>query len=130
MHGHTWVYDFQSVVSVATLVFGFAGCVPVSIWFVLRQLDAKVKLINIICLYGYALFIYIPASVVCLAPSAMVSWTVLLLATVQSSVFLLRNLGPLFVSQARQQAPIFLAAVGGIQLILTLFLKFGFYNSF
>ena len=57
------IYDFQELLSIASIVYGFAGSVPVIIWFVLRQMEAKLSLISAICLYGYSLFIYIPASV-------------------------------------------------------------------
>eukprot|EP01041_Mallomonas_annulata_P001499 gene1499-2892_t len=106
--GNTWEYDFQSVVTVASLIYGFMGMVPVSIWFVLRQLDAKL---------------------ICLAPSELVSWLALLGAAALSSVFLLRNLAPVFVLHARQQAPIMLGVIGFTQLVLTLSLKFCFYNN-
>ena len=60
---HLRKYDFQTVVSVATLIYGFASIVPLCIWFTLKQLEAKVKLITVICLYGYSLFHFIPAAV-------------------------------------------------------------------
>lgn len=57
------VYDFQSIVKAPSLIYGFAGGAPVGIWFALRQFGAPTKLISIISLYGYSLFVYIPATV-------------------------------------------------------------------
>jgi hypothetical protein len=45
------------------LVYGFAGGVPLALWFVFRQFEARLRLITAICLYGYSLFIFIPAAV-------------------------------------------------------------------
>ena len=56
-------YDFEAVVSVATLVYGFTAAVPALLWFLFRQLEQPVKFITLLCLYGYALFIFVPASV-------------------------------------------------------------------
>ena len=60
-------YDFQSVVDVAALVYGFAGCVPLGIWFILRQYEANdlksIPLITAVCVYGYSLISFIPATV-------------------------------------------------------------------
>lgn len=129
MSGKNWVYDFQSVVTVASLVYSFVGIVPLSLWFILRQLEAKVKLISLICLYGYSLFIFIPASLLCLVPSELASWLILTVAAVSSSIFLLRNLAPIFLAHARHQAQLFLAATGFVQVIFMLSLKLCFYNA-
>jgi ABC-type dipeptide/oligopeptide/nickel transport system permease component len=132
------VYDFQSIVKAPSLIYGFAGGAPVGIWFALRQFGAPTKLISIISLYGYSLFVYIPATVrlhsfpefitslissatlttyynlfmqlICVYPSNTLSWLSLTLATMASSIFLLRNLAPIIIAQARQQAVILICA--------------------
>jgi hypothetical protein len=57
------IYDFTELLTIASVIYGFSGGVPLVVWFVLRQMDAKLKLINAICLYGYSLTIFIPAAV-------------------------------------------------------------------
>ena len=130
------VYDFQSIVKAPSLIYGFAGGAPVGIWFALRQFGATTKLIAIISLYGYSLFVYIPATVrlhrfldvtqisnsnlttlyhlymqlICVYPSNTLSWLALFSATIASSIFLLRNLAPIIIAQARQQAIILITA--------------------
>lgn len=56
-------YDFQSVVTAASLIYGFAAGVPLAIYLTLGQYGARLALINCVCLYGYSLFVYIPAAV-------------------------------------------------------------------
>jgi hypothetical protein len=57
------VYDFESIVTASTLVFGFAIGAPLGIWFVLKQLSPNLRAVTIGCLYGYSLFVFIPATV-------------------------------------------------------------------
>ena len=69
----TWEYDFQSVVTASSLVYTFAAGVPCGVWFIFRQLtDAKLKLITLICLYGYSLLTFIPATLLCLLPLSLI----------------------------------------------------------
>lgn len=56
-------YDFNSVVSIAGVVYGFMVVVPTLIWFLFRQLETSTRLITVICVYGYSLFVFIPAAV-------------------------------------------------------------------
>jgi hypothetical protein len=66
-------YDFNSVVSIAAVVYSFLGCVPVALWFLFRQLEANTSLVSILCVYGYSLFVFIPASVIHPLPSVLCS---------------------------------------------------------
>jgi len=130
VHSKNWEYNFQSVVTASSLIYGFAGGVPLVLWFGLRQLDAKVRLITSLCLYGYSLAIFIPATALCLLPN-FASWISLLIAAGVSSIFILRNLAPVIISVVPnpQHSSGLLAAVGLVQIVFALSLKFAFYNS-
>ena len=123
----TWAYDFQSVVSVATLVYCFAVGAPFAIWLLLRHFESKLKLISIICLYGYSMLLFIPAALVCLVPSATVAWIAMFCAAAASSLFLLRNLAPEVVSQARKSAAMVLGSIGIIPVVFMLILKLSYF---
>ena len=57
------VYDFQSIVTASSLIFGFVFGAPLAIWFGLKQINLNLKIVTIGCLYGYSLFVFIPATV-------------------------------------------------------------------
>jgi hypothetical protein len=66
MAGKALQYDFESVVKASSLVYGFALGIPAAIWFLFRQLveaPYQIHLIQALCLYGYSLFVFIPATV-------------------------------------------------------------------
>ena len=60
---HSRAYDFQSIVTASSLIYGFASCVPLGIWFILRQLGINLKIVTCVSLYGYSLFVFLPATV-------------------------------------------------------------------
>ena len=127
MVGKHWVYDFQSVASAASFIYGFSFGVPTALWMVLRQFEPKVKLITIICLYGYSLCIFVPWAFLCLVPSAILSWLTLIATTAISGLFLARNLAPTVLEIAGPQATTILGAVGIVQLCFSIVLKLVFF---
>jgi hypothetical protein len=129
MLGRIWVYNFEELLSISSVIYGFSGAVPLLIWFVLKQMGSTLRLINVICLYGYSLTVFIPAAIICVAPSEIVHWLALLAAAGLSALFLVRNLAPLVVTHMRQHAAIFLGAVGLSQVILVLILKLCFFYN-
>ena len=62
-HAYNREYDFQSVLTASSLVYGYAFCAPVAIWFVFKQFDQNLKFVAVLCLYGYSLSVLLPAVV-------------------------------------------------------------------
>lgn len=60
--GH-WHYDINLMSRAALLFYGYVGLVPLGLYFLLRYLGVVSGLIQLWCLYGYSLFVFIPASV-------------------------------------------------------------------
>lgn len=127
LNGTIWVYDFEEILSISSVIYGFSGGVPLTIWFILRQMGATMRLITAVCLYGYSLTIFVPAAIICVAPSETVHWLALTAAAALSSLFLVRNLAPTVVQHVRQHAAIFLGGVALTQMILVLILKLCFF---
>ena len=46
MLGKGWAYDFQSFLTLASMVYSFLAGVPFAIWFGIRQFNSKFKLVN------------------------------------------------------------------------------------
>lgn len=122
-------YNFQSVLTASSIIYGFAAIAPTLIWFVFRQYEPKLKFISIFCLYGYSLISFIPAvviilivfnrlgwkllitQIVCLLPFQFACWLALFSAAAVSGFLLLKNLAPLIVVHAKQQAALLLGFV-------------------
>lgn len=61
-----WAYDFSRLASALTLVEVFLVGLPVLVWLVGKYLKIPMTLLFLMCLYGYSVAIFIPASVRCL----------------------------------------------------------------
>ena len=90
--GHSLTYDFTKVTFGATIVYGYASLVPLLVFFALRYAGARTSLVDLLCLYGYSLFIYVPASILCIPPSSVVQWIFVALAAAASTTFVVRSL--------------------------------------
>jgi hypothetical protein len=89
---HSFTYDFTKVTFGATIVYGYASLIPLLVYFALRYAGARTSLVDILCLYGYSLFIYVPASILCIPPSSIVQWIFVAVAALASTTFLVRSL--------------------------------------
>jgi len=134
-----WSYDFQTVVNVASTVYGFIACIPTAIWIILKQYEQSIpstgiqpkplNLVTAISIYGYSLLSYIPATLLCLIPSEFVTWISFLVASMISSLVLVRNVGPVILTYNvnPQHVPIALGLLGCSQLLFMLIIKLSFF---
>jgi hypothetical protein len=127
--GLQWAYDFQSVLTSGSVIFSYAFAAPAIVWFIFKQYEPKLRFVTVYCVYGYSLFLYIPAALLCMFPSWTICWLSLLTASGVSAMFLLRNLAPFIVQPSNKQVLVLLAIVGLAQIIFGIVLKlYFFYN--
>jgi hypothetical protein len=93
----------------------------------MKQVGGELKLLTLICLYGYSLGVFLPASVLCLMPSPTVIWLTLMAAAASSGVLLIRNLCPALPAEAQQHSQTLMGVIGVIQVVLCLSLKLCIY---
>ncbi|XP_020915764.1 protein YIPF1 [Exaiptasia diaphana] len=62
---HEWVYDFHKVTLAAGAIYTYAFLIPTALWGLLlwRRSTAGYSFLEILCVYGYSLSIYVPISV-------------------------------------------------------------------
>ena len=58
-----WDYDINLVTWSAGLFYGYVTFVPLGLYIILKYFSAPSGLAQLWCLYGYSLFVFIPASV-------------------------------------------------------------------
>lgn len=76
-----FVYDFNKLPYGALAVFLYALLVPLALWGILAWVDDfELSLIQAYCLYGYAMFPFIPAALISIAPFDPVKYTAIFLA--------------------------------------------------
>lgn len=58
-----WNYDISLVTWSAGLFYGYVTVVPLCLYLVLKYFSAPSGFVQLLCLYGYSLFVFVPALV-------------------------------------------------------------------
>ncbi|XP_019645698.1 PREDICTED: protein YIPF1-like [Branchiostoma belcheri] len=91
-----WVYDFHKVTLAAAAIFSYAWLVPTALWGFLwwRNSQSHFTFLEIICVYGYSLSIYVPISVLWAIPVPAVQWALGLVGMLLSGSVLVMTFWP------------------------------------
>jgi hypothetical protein len=124
-----WHYDINTVSWSAGLFYGYVGIIPLALYFLLKYLGVTSGLVQLWCLYGYSLFVFIPASFFSAVPVEIVRWGAVGTAGLMSAIFLAVNLRSHIKTASERW---FLIVVGSalVQLGLALVVKLYFFTFF
>uniref|UniRef100_A0A8C6FJ15 Protein YIPF n=1 Tax=Moschus moschiferus TaxID=68415 RepID=A0A8C6FJ15_MOSMO len=81
-----YVPEFRKVSIAATIIYAYAWLVPLALWGFLVWRNSKVmnivsySFLEIVCVYGYSLFIYIPTAILWIIPQKAVRWVLVTIA--------------------------------------------------
>jgi len=87
-----WNYDFSKFIYGSAVIYGYAFIIPVLFWLYMKWADMAVQLIDILCIYGYSLFVYSPVALLCIIPFDLAKWVVVGVGCLLSTAFLVVNL--------------------------------------
>lgn len=118
-----WNYDINLVTWSAGLFYGYATIVPVCLYVILKYFSAPSGLVQLLCLYGYSLFIFIPALCLSVIPLELFQWMVAGVAGFMSATFVALNLRNHIMS-AGENWLLLVTAIFLLQLALAFVLKF------
>ncbi|XP_077635959.1 protein YIPF1 [Crocuta crocuta] len=118
-----YVPEFRKVSIAATIIYAYAWLVPLALWGFLMWRNSKVmnivsySFLEIVCVYGYSLFIYIPTAVLWIIPQKAVRWILVMVALGFSGSVLAMTFWPAVREDNRRIA---LATIVTIVLLHTL----------
>lgn len=123
-----WYFDVDKVTTATSLFFGYYLAPVILHAYLSFSWRVSLGLSRLVCLYGYALTVFVPISVICVLPSDVVRWMSLIAAAACSSLFLIANLhaplGEIYPrSTASSHLPVIALAVIPANLGLALLLK-------
>ncbi|XP_049323083.1 protein YIPF1 [Astyanax mexicanus] len=97
---YKYVPEFRKVTIAATAIYSYTWLVPLALWGFLMWRNSKVSrmvsysFLEIVCVYGYSLSIYIPAVVLWIIPSEGLRWCSIVLALCLSGSVLMLTFWP------------------------------------
>ncbi|XP_052777216.1 protein YIPF1-like [Mya arenaria] len=121
---YNWHYDFHKVTFAASAIFSYWWLIPAVLYGVLwwRKSEAGLTFLEMLCVYGYSLAIYIPISILWVVNITWFKWVLVVLGAVLSGGVLVLTFWPAMKHDTRKVAGIFV----GIIFILHLALAAGF----
>ncbi|XP_040263892.1 protein YIPF1 isoform X1 [Bufo bufo] len=115
-----YVPEFRKVSIAATTIYAYAWLVPLALWGFLSWRHSKVmsmvsySFMEIVCVYGYSLFIYIPTSILWIVHSEILRWVLMSLAMCLSGAVLMLTFWPAVREDNRKIA---ISTLGAIMLL-------------
>jgi len=105
-HEYTWHYDFHKVTFAATAIYSYWWIIPTIIWGLLmwRGSQAGYTYLEMICVYGYSLAIYVPISILWTIQVSWLQWLLVLLGMGLSGAVLVITFWPAIRDDNKQFA--------------------------
>ncbi|CAL9155804.1 uncharacterized protein LOC135587713 [Musa acuminata AAA Group] len=122
-----WDYDINLVTWSAGLFYGYVTFVPLGLYIILKYFSVPSGLIQLWCLYGYSLFIFIPASCLSIVPVEIFRWVIVGVAGFMSAAFVALNLRS-HIKSAGERWFLIVAGIFLLQLALAVVLKLYFFT--
>ena len=131
----TWTYDFSKLTLAGSVVYSYVTLLPLLFWLLLRYYEASKKLVEVLCIYGYTLAVFVPVSVLCIVPSNALRWLLMLIGGAISAVFLLSNFHahladcfPYGEGDAKRKMYLILGSMSAFHIVLLLLFKIIFFH--
>lgn len=134
---YLWRYEFHIVSRAATCIFLYAWLLPFTLWGALKwtnsSRDTEEELIEshstpglleLLCLYGYSLAIYVPIAFLWAIQIEWLQWSLVVIATLLSGGVLLRSLLPIIEGRYRL---IYITIILGMHLLIAGFMLYLFH---
>ncbi|XP_023771421.1 uncharacterized protein LOC111920076 isoform X1 [Lactuca sativa] len=122
LHHLEWDYDIHLLTWSASVLYGYVVVVPIALYIILKYFSAPLGLAQLLCLYGYSLFIFIPAVFLSIIPVEAIRWVVTGVAGFMSAMFVASNLKT-HIASAGEKWFWIVAGIFLLQLALSIVLK-------
>eukprot|EP00980_Cylindrotheca_fusiformis_P030911 scaffold25626_cov137-Cylindrotheca_fusiformis.AAC.2 len=125
-------YDINHLLDAGSILSTFSFVLPAVLWITSKCMKIEaLSLAEWECLYGYSLVPFIPAVLLCVIPLSILSWILLLIATLVSCSLIARNVSaPLLSTDVGQvKAPPLILAIVGFHIIFFFIFKIYFFTN-
>ncbi|XP_072547059.1 protein YIPF1 [Salminus brasiliensis] len=133
---YKYVPEFRKVTIAATAIYSYAWLVPLALWGFLMWRNSKVSgmvsysFLEIVCVYGYSLSIYIPAVVLWIIPSEGLRWFSIVLALCLSGSVLVLTFWPAIRDDHPRVVLAVTVAIVALHVLLAVGCKAYFFSTY
>ncbi|KAH8829236.1 hypothetical protein DL96DRAFT_1597248 [Flagelloscypha sp. PMI_526] len=124
-------YDFQLLSIAVSVVYVYGIGVPFLLWLALRYLGVgEWSVIEAIALWGYAQFVWIPVSILCVIHVDVLRWALVVLGFGLSGYFLTVNIYPILASAEAKAVRLVIIVLAVLHAAIALTFKIMFFSYF
>ncbi|XP_053095793.1 LOW QUALITY PROTEIN: protein YIPF1 [Pangasianodon hypophthalmus] len=133
---YKYVPEFRKVTMAATAIYSYAWLVPLALWCFLTWRSRKISstlsysFLEIVCVYGYSLSIYIPAVVLWVVPSEVLRWSSIVVALCLSGSVLVLTFWPVMRDDRPRVVLAVLSSVVALHVLLAIGCKAYFFSTY
>lgn len=115
-----WTFNFHRVSLAATAIYAYVFILPLIIWGLLKrfQYTNRYTLLEIICVYGYSLAIFVPISIFWIFDAAWLHWILVIIGIALTGAVLLQIFWPIFRDDNKKTGTILLCTILACHLLL------------
>ncbi|KAI8925930.1 hypothetical protein BC831DRAFT_458868 [Entophlyctis helioformis] len=125
-----YTYDMTLLTYASGTVYTYVVLLPAIVWGIAKYYKIEsIKLFDMINVFGYGMFIWIPVALVCVIQSDLLRWVLVLAALGLTSVFHVVNIHKLASQGAHPQATTLLIGIVVVsQIVIAFIFKFQFFQ--
>ncbi|KAH9968147.1 hypothetical protein BC827DRAFT_474736 [Russula dissimulans] len=125
-------YDFALLSTAVGLVYAYGIGVPVTFWAVLRytSISEGWALVEAVAVWGYAMFVWIPISILCIIPIPLLRWILCGAGFSLSGYFLVANIYPVLASADQKPVRLLIIVIAVLHTAVALLFKVLFFSYY
>jgi hypothetical protein len=114
-----------------SLVYAYGIGLPVLLWMALRYLGVgEWSVVEAVAVWGYAMFVWIPVSILCVIPVPILRWVLVGVAFSLSGYFLIANVYPILSSAEAKPMRLLIIVIAALHAGLALTFKMLFFSYY
>ncbi|KAG9029253.1 hypothetical protein FRB95_005527 [Tulasnella sp. JGI-2019a] len=124
-------YDFTLLSVAVGLIYSYGLGVPLALWAALKYMGvAEWGLVEWLAVWGYAMTVWIPVSLFCIAPIPLLRWVLVGIAGGVSGYFLVRNVYPILAAAEAKATRLLVIVIAVLHLGIALTFKILFFSYY
>ncbi|XP_058269890.1 protein YIPF1 [Hemibagrus wyckioides] len=133
---YKYIPEFRKVTMAATAIYSYAWLVPLVLWGFLTWRSRKISgtlsysFLEIVCVYGYSLAVYIPAVVLWGIPSEFLRWSSIVVALCLSGSLLVLTFWPVMRDDRPRVILTVLSVLVTLHVLLAIGCKVYFFSTY
>ena len=130
--GYTYTSQFHLLPIAALIIYSYGFFFPLLVKVILwwRKAAKDLAMSHIICIYGYSLFIFIPASILFIIPNEVFVWIVLSIAICLSGCVIVMSMWSAFADDSKKFSVLLMFFLFGAHVTIMIILRFYFFPVF